>query len=53
MKPLTAPSQRKAREMAAAIKEAVEDLRDPVLWAAAVAREKDMRDELQEFADKY
>ena len=41
------------RELVAAVTRAVEALRDPDLWDAAVAREDDMRTELNKFAKRY
>lgn len=40
-------------ELARLVNDAVERLRDPVLWDEAVERESAMRDELQQFADDY
>lgn len=39
--------------LAALVRSAVADLRDDDLWRAAVERESQMRQELQEFADEY
>lgn len=41
------------RTLAGLVTTAVEGLRDPDLWAEAVAREADMRAELEAFARRY
>lgn len=41
------------RQLAGIVTGAVESLKNQALWQAAIAREKDMQKELQDFADNY